>query len=91
MQEITSKGLDIDQGMVLKMGRQLYYGADAVHALALISSRSGVINRLNYQIFKSKNVSVLLYPILRAIRILLLKVLRKTKINNLNIKDNTKF
>lgn len=91
MQEITSSGLDIDQGMVLKMGRQLYYGADAVHALALISSRSGLINRLNYHIFKSKNVSVFLYPILRFFRIVLLKVLGKTKINNLKIRDNTKF
>jgi hypothetical protein len=27
MEEITSQGLDIDQGMVLKMGGQLYYGA----------------------------------------------------------------
>ena len=43
MDEITAHGLDIDQGMVLKMGGRLYYGADAIHALALISSRSGVV------------------------------------------------
>ena len=36
MNEITSQGLDIDQGMVLKMGNHLYYGSDAVHTLALI-------------------------------------------------------
>ena len=34
MDEITSQGHDLDQGMVLKMGGQLYYGADAMHALA---------------------------------------------------------
>ena len=39
MEEITGAGMDIDQGMVLKMGDQLYYGADAIHALALIGSR----------------------------------------------------
>src|SRR5687767_15374616 len=52
MKEITDMGLDIDQGMVVKMGGQIYYGADAIHALSLISSRSGVFNRLNYWIFK---------------------------------------
>ena len=91
MDEITAKGLDIDQGMVLKMGDQLYYGSDAIHALALISSRSGVFNRFNYWTFKSKAVSSWLYPFLRLCRNLLLKVLGKTKINNLEIPNNEKF
>lgn len=91
MDEITSKGLDIDQGMVLKMGGQLYYGADAIHALALIGSRSGLFNRMNYWMFKSKTVSSVLYPILRLCRNLLLKVLGKTKINNLNVDGNDNF
>lgn len=91
MEEITSQGLDIDQGMVLKMGGQLYYGADAIHALALIGSRSGILNRMNYWMFKSKTASSVLYPILRFCRNLLLKILGKTKINNLNIEGNDKF
>ncbi len=91
LDEITAQGLDIDQGMVLKMGGQLYYGSDAMHALALISSRSGLLNRLNYWIFKSKSISSWLYPILRSFRNLLLKVLGKTKINNLDAPDNEKF
>jgi predicted DCC family thiol-disulfide oxidoreductase YuxK len=84
MEEITSQGLDIDQGMVLKMGGQLYFGADAIHALALIGSRSGIFNRINYWMFKSKTASSILYPMLRFCRNLLLKILGKTKINNLN-------
>jgi len=82
LEEITQLGLDIDQGMVLKMGGVIYYGADAIHALALISSRSGVFNKLNYWLFKSRRVSTVLYPVLRFLRNLLLKVLGKTKINN---------
>lgn len=82
LEEITQLGLDIDQGMVLKMGGVIYYGADAIHALALISSRSGVFNKLNYWLFKSRRVSAVLYPVLRFFRNLLLKVLGKTKINN---------
>ena len=63
LNEITSAGLDIDQGMVLKMGNQLYYGPDAINMLALIGSRSGVFNRLNYWMFKSKIASKILYPV----------------------------
>ena len=91
LQEITAQGLDIDQGMVLKLGGQIYYGADAIHALALISSRSGLFNRINYWIFKSKTLALILYPILRFFRNLLLKILGKTKINNLGIEDNDRF
>lgn len=91
MDEITKAGLDIDQGMVLKMGDQLYYGSDAIHALALISSKSGIFNRLNYWVFKSKKVSYFLYPVLRLMRNLLLKMLRKTKINNLGQPGKDKF
>ncbi len=91
MDEITKSGLDIDRGMVLKMEEQLYYGSDAMHALALISSRSGLLNRINYWMFKSKSVSSWLYPVLRLFRNLLLKILGKTKINNLGKPDNEKF
>ena len=91
LDEITAQGLDIDQGMVLKMGGEIYYGSDAIHALALISSRSGVFNRLNYWIFRSKTAARMLYPVLKACRNVLLKVLGKTKINNLGISGNDKF
>lgn len=91
LQEISAKGLDIDQGMVLKMDGQLYYGADAIHLLALLSGRSGVFNRLNYWLFRSKKVAAILYPILRSCRNLLLKILGKTKINNLKQEDNERF
>ncbi len=91
LDEITEMGLDIDQGMVLKMGGQIYYGSDAIHTLALISSKLGIFNRVNYWIFKSKSLSAILYPILRACRNLLLKILGKTKINNLGISGNEKF
>ncbi len=91
MDEITSKGLDIDQGMVLKMGDQFYYGTDAIHALALISSKSGIFNRLNYWMFKSKKVSSVLYPMLRFFRNTLLRLLGKTTINNLDKDENSKF
>lgn len=91
MDEITALGWDIDQGMVLKIDNQLYYGSDAIHALALISSRSGFFNRMNYWLFKSKTLSHIFYPALRSLRNLLLKLLGKTKINNLHLDNNQRF
>ncbi|MDR6983372.1 putative DCC family thiol-disulfide oxidoreductase YuxK [Rheinheimera pacifica] len=91
MQQITAQGLDIDQGMVLKMGDNWYYGSDAIYMLSLLSSRSGLFNRLNYHLFKSKRLAKWLYPLLRFCRNLLLKLLGKRKINNLGISGNDRF
>lgn len=91
MDEITARGLDIDQGMVLKIGENLYYGPDAMHVLSLMSSVSGVFNRFNYWLFRSPRRSEILYPLFRCLRNLLLKVLRKTRINNLRRPGNDRF
>jgi predicted DCC family thiol-disulfide oxidoreductase YuxK len=91
MDEITAAGLDIDQGMVLKIGARLYYGSDAIHALSLMSTRTGFFNRIAYWAFRSEPVSRVLYPVLRALRNLLLKLLDKTKINNLGLTGNDRF
>ncbi len=91
MEEIRAAGLDIDQGMVLKRDGAIYYGAEAIRALALISSPSGLFNRLNSWAFRSKTRSRSLYPVLRFFRNLLLKCLGKTKVNNLGLKNNFRF
>jgi hypothetical protein len=63
----------------------------AIHALSLMSSKSGAINRINHWIFKSRSRARLLYPVLRPARNLLLKALRKTKINNSRLVGNDWF
>ena len=89
--DLTARGLDIDEGMVLIAGDELYYGSDAINALSLLSSRSGMFNRFNYRVFKSKRLSGLLYPVLRSGRNLLLKLLGRSRINNLGLADNQRF
>lgn len=91
MDEITAAGLDIDQGMVLKVGDKLYYGSDALHSLSLMSTRSGIFNRMTFVFFRSKKVAAALYPVLRSCRNLLLKSLGKSKINNLDYPGNDRF
>lgn len=73
----------MDEGFVLKIGDQFYHGSDAIHRLALLSTRTGVFNRMNFLIFKSKKLSHFLYPVLKSGRALLLKMLGKRKLNNL--------
>jgi predicted DCC family thiol-disulfide oxidoreductase YuxK len=88
---ITERKLDIDQGMVVLIDDQCYYGSDAIHVLALMSSRVGVFNRINHWLFSSKKRAYYLYPLLRSLRNILLKLLRKTKINNLHMTNNHHF
>jgi hypothetical protein len=87
LDEITAQGLDMDQGMVLIVGDQYYFGADAMHVLALMSHRVGFFNKLNYWMFKSKRLSKIIYPILRFCRNLLLRLMGRIKINNLDNKS----
>ena len=91
MDRISDAGLDIDQGMVLIVGDRMYYGSDAIHALAIMGTRSGFFNRFSYWCFRSKSLSHVLYPILRVCRNLLLKILRRTKVNNLGFENNDRF
>ena len=78
---ILKTGLDLNEGMVLKYQDRLYHGADCINMLALMSTRSGLFNKLNALIFKSRLVSRLLYPVLRAGRNLTLKILRKRRLD----------
>lgn len=91
MDDITARGLDIDQGMVVIVGEELYYGSDAIHVLALMGTNKGFFNRLAYWSFRSKAVSRVLYPVLRTFRNFLLKILKVTRINNLEIEGNDRF
>lgn len=81
LDEVQSLGLDIDEGVVLKIGDKLYAGAAAVNALAEFSDDASWLGRLNRWIFKSRFRADLLYPALRNGRGLLLKLLRRPKIN----------
>ncbi|MCE3247451.1 MAG: hypothetical protein K0R41_1276 [Geminicoccaceae bacterium] len=78
--EMQRAGLDLDEGMVLKLGGRYYHGADCIHALALLSSGSGLFNRINAEVFRSPQLSRVLYPVLRAGRNSVLRLLGRTKI-----------
>jgi predicted DCC family thiol-disulfide oxidoreductase YuxK len=84
MDQINTQGLDIDKGMVLKVGETVLFGADAIQALAARSSNSGFVGRVNHLFFKSSRIATVLYPILAKLRLLALFLLGIPKVDNLS-------
>ena len=89
MDEITLAGLDIDQGMVLKVDGTLYYGADAIRVLTLMSGRVGWFNRFNAMLFATPRRAGIAYGWGKALRNVVLKVLGIRYIDNLGQATHT--
>jgi predicted DCC family thiol-disulfide oxidoreductase YuxK len=70
-----AQGMEVNDGIVLDIDGTLHYGADAMSALAAISSSSRTFNRLNAALFSSPRVARALYPGLALGRRALLKLL----------------
>lgn len=83
LNELKTAGLNLDDGMVLKFNNTLYHGADAQHVLAMIGTTHDWFNRINVWLFRSKILAKIIYPILRALRNILLKLNHISKLNNL--------
>ncbi|MEP3654514.1 MAG: DCC1-like thiol-disulfide oxidoreductase family protein [Litorimonas sp.] len=79
--EFISQGYDVDQGMVVDMNGKLSFGTDAVNQLALLSTPSGIFNKINKFLFSSTFLAALLYPILKAGRWLVLFLLGRDQLN----------
>jgi predicted DCC family thiol-disulfide oxidoreductase YuxK len=59
------QGYDLNEGMLFVYKGRAYYGSDAVHVLAGLSSPISLFNRLNRAIFSSRTASTVLYPLLK--------------------------
>jgi len=79
-EEVLDQGLDLNEGMVLKMSGQMYHGQDCIHALALLSAPKGAFSKFNGWVFRSKARAAVLYPVLRAGRNLTLRLLGRKRI-----------
>lgn len=77
---LQADGYDLDQGMVLDLDGRRYAGADAMHTLAMLSGRSGLLNRLVASVFRFPWLAFLLYPMMRAGRMLTLFALGRDRI-----------
>lgn len=78
--EVQREGLDLNEGMVLKLSGKLYHGHDCVHALSLLSAPKGLFSRFNGWVFRSPKRAAVIYPVLRAGRNVSLRLLGRRKI-----------
>jgi predicted DCC family thiol-disulfide oxidoreductase YuxK len=79
--EVREAGLDLNDGMVLKLDGRLYHGDECMHMLALLSTASGVFNRINAAVFSSPRAARMLYPVLRTGRNAALRLLGRGRIS----------
>lgn len=79
--EIAAASLNLDEGMVVKYRGELHHGDRAMTMLALLTTPSGIFNRLMRLMFSSPSVARVLYPPMVAGRNLVLKLLGRTRIN----------
>ena len=75
--EIRNLGYNLDDGMVLKMNGRHYFGADALSALASVSAPRGAFGIVHRALFASPRAARIGYPLLKAGRRALLKILGK--------------
>jgi hypothetical protein len=73
--------INLNSGFALLIGNNVYSGHEAINALALISSNSSIFNRANYLLFRDANRAKFLYPSLRCVRNILLKLLGRLPIS----------
>jgi predicted DCC family thiol-disulfide oxidoreductase YuxK len=75
------EGLDINEGMILRLGGSTYFGSDVLHTIALLTGPTGFANRLVARLFANRTVARVLYPALRAGRNATLKVMGRDKMD----------
>lgn len=80
--EILEQGIDLDEGMVVFIGEDMMHGADAMHHLALLASDTGLVRKMANWVFVSPVRSRYVYPVLRAGRNFVLRILGRTKIRD---------
>ena len=79
-EKLKRLSIDINQGMVLIDGEDIYFAEDCIHRLALLSTSSTFFNRINKFIFKNKIISKILYPIMKTGRNFILFILKRKQI-----------
>jgi len=83
LQQVTSQGFDLDEGMVVEIDGRVYHGDAAMARMAFMTAESGFLRRLAKWTFTNERRSRYFYPILRGVRNLTLRVLGHKKIKNL--------
>jgi len=84
VKQAKDAGIDLDEGMIVLHDGKMYHGADALNIMARLAPKRGFGNRMNKLFFSNATVSRLSYPVLRAGRNTLLKLLGRKKIRDID-------
>lgn len=66
VKDFAAKGIDLDKGMALQIGDDIYHGDAALNRIALMSTKSDLFNAFNAAVFRSKLLSKIVYPVMKA-------------------------
>ena len=91
MREISARGLDLDEGMVIYDGERFYHGAEALRFMARYGEASNPFTAFCKSLYWSKAIALITYPWMRGTRNWLLKKRGAGRIDNLGLKNEPTF
>jgi len=65
VEDLNRRGYDLNNGMVARHGRSLYYGADALVLLSTLSEDRGAVGRTLARLLRDPARARLLYPVMK--------------------------
>ncbi len=83
MDDVTAKGWNIDEGIVVKINDKMYYNSEAMHQIAIRTKEKGFMGWVNRVFFRTARLSNVVYPAAKVARNMLLRVMGVGRINNL--------
>lgn len=81
VQELRSRGMDINEGMIVIWQGHYYFGAAGMHLLSVLGTEDGIFGVFNQLLFYNKRIAGLIYPALAAGRRITLSLLRRKPIS----------
>jgi predicted DCC family thiol-disulfide oxidoreductase YuxK len=74
IERLRAQGIDLDQGNVFSYGGRDYVGPEAMQAIATLTGLEGLFGRMVAWMIATPGRARLLYPLLRGVRNLMLKL-----------------
>jgi predicted DCC family thiol-disulfide oxidoreductase YuxK len=77
VRELLSRGVDVNDGMVVIWQEHYYFGAAGMHLLSVLGTEPGIFGMFNRLLFRNRHVATMVYPALATGRRITLSLLRR--------------
>ena len=81
VKEFNKKSIDVNEGMIVILENEIYFGHQAVHLITILSDKKYFLSKIYKIFFSNLTFTKFLYPIMRLFRNITLKILGRKKIN----------